>query len=262
MELPGRDEIEKVTRDLLRELLGGEAPPGAAGRGADAPLRGREVRVLIDQAAVRAAREKGLTELDVPAGAIVTPLAHDLALDLGVAIRFPLPAAETAPRGEALDDGGPAPAASGLKLAVGSDHGGFELKQALLAHLRERGLEAVDLGTHTKEACDYPDLAMAVARAVALGEAGWGILVDGAGIGSCMAANKVPGVLAATCHDERTARNSREHNAANVLCLGAGSLDRAAALRVVDAWLSTPFAGGRHGKRVKKIRAIERSFVR
>lgn len=267
MELPGKDELERIARDVLRDVLEGPRPspgeprpaPGPAGGPPPAP---RQVRALIDQAAVRAAREKGQSHLDVPAGAIVTPLAHDLALDLGVAIRFPVAAAETAPRAEALDDGGPAPRASGLKVALGADHGGFELKQALVAHLRGLGLDAVDLGTHTKDACDYPDYAAAVARAVALGEAGWGILVDGAGIGSCMAANKVPGVLAATCHDERTARNSREHNGANVLCLGSGTLDRAAAMQVVEAWLATPFAGGRHGKRVKKIRALEKSFTR
>jgi ribose 5-phosphate isomerase B len=119
-----------------------------------------------------------------------------------------------------------------------------------------------DLGTHSTEAVDYPDVAARVAKAVALGEASWGILVDGAGIGSCMAANKVPGVLAATCHDEKTAKNSREHNGANVLCLGTGSLDEKAALRVVDAWLATGFGGGRHGKRVQKIRAIERGFTK
>ena len=268
MELPGKDEIERAARDVLREVLEGArpaAPPragnaGASGGGGPAPAR--QVRVLVDQSAVRAAKDKGLDHLDVPLGSIVTPLAHDLALDLGVAIRFPVPAAETAPRGEALEDGGPAPRASGLKLAFGADHGGFELKQALVAHARGLGLDVLDLGTHTKDACDYPDLAAAVARAVALGEAGWGVLIDGAGIGSCMAANKVPGVLAATCHDERTARNSREHNGANVLCLGSGSLERAAAIRVVEAWLATPFAGGRHGKRVKKIRALEKSFSR
>lgn len=264
MELPGKDEIERAARDVLRELLEGPRPAagGPPGETPGPTPPARQVKVLIDQSAVRAAKEQGLAHLDVPQGSIVTPLAHDLALDLGVAIRFPAAPGETAPRGEALDDGGPAPRAAGLKVALGADHGGFELKQALVAHVRGLGLEVVDLGTHTKDACDYPDYAAAVARAVALGDAGWGILVDGAGIGSCMAANKVPGVLAATCHDERTARNSREHNGANVLCVGSGSLERAAALKVVEAWLTTPFAGGRHGKRVKKIRALERSFSR
>jgi ribose 5-phosphate isomerase B len=158
-------------------------------------------------------------------------------------------------------DAGPAPQAGGA-IAVGADHGGFPLKKALVAHLTARGLKVQDLGTHSDQAVDYPDLAVAVAKAVALGQASWGILVDGAGIGSCMAANKVPGVLAATCHDERTAKNSREHNGANVLCLGSGGLDEAAAKKVVDAWLATPFAGGRHGRRVDKIKAIERSFTK
>ena len=143
-----------------------------------------------------------------------------------------------------------------------ADHGGLELKNAIKRHLERAGRPTVDMGTHTPDSCDYPDYAAAVARAVAMGEASWGILVDGAGIGSCMAAGKVPGVLSATCHDVRTAKNSREHNGANVLCLGSGTLDERAALTVVDAWLATPFAGGRHGRRVNKIRAIERSFVR
>jgi ribose 5-phosphate isomerase B len=99
-----------------------------------------------------------------------------------------------------------------------------------------------------------------VAKAEALGEASWRILIDGAGIGSCMAASKVPGVLPATCHDVRTAKNSREHNGANVLCLGTGSLQGRAALAVVDAWVDEPFAGGRHARRVNKIKAIEQSF--
>ncbi|MCA8922383.1 MAG: RpiB/LacA/LacB family sugar-phosphate isomerase, partial [Planctomycetes bacterium] len=137
-----------------------------------------------------------------------------------------------------------------------------ELKQELKQHLERSGLRVIDVGTHSKDACDYPDLAAAVAKAVALGQAGWGVVVDGAGIGSCMAANKVPGVLAATCHDVRTAKNSREHNGANVLCLGSGTLDLPAALQVLDAWLDTPFGGGRHGRRVDKIKALERSFCK
>ncbi len=143
-------------------------------------------------------------------------------------------------------------------VAIGADHGGFALKEAIRRYLEEElGYSVVDFGTHSEEPVDYPDLALAVARAVARGEAGRGVLVDGAGIGSTMAANKVRGVRAALCHDERTARNGREHNDANVLVLGAGSVGRGLARAIVRIFLTTPFAGGRHERRVKKIMAIE-----
>jgi ribose 5-phosphate isomerase B len=143
-------------------------------------------------------------------------------------------------------------------VAVGADHGGFPLKETLRRFLEEElGYEVIDFGTHSTEPVDYPDLALAVARAVARGEAGSGLLVDGAGIGSTMAANKVRGVRAALCHDERTARNGREHNDANVLVLGAGSVGRGLARAIVRIFLTTPFAGGRHERRVRKIMAIE-----
>ena len=254
-QLPSAKEIEQVARDVLRQM-GGD-PGGAPAR--VAPSGGRQ---LIDQAEVRAARARGEKALLVPSGAIVTPLARDLAWDLGIQLQetgaeaprsVPVPGAEGA---------GPAPRHEGGVVALGSDHGGFAYKARIKRHLEQAGLRVADLGTHDTDSCDYPDFAAAVAKAVSLGEVSWGIVIDGAGIGSCMAANKVPGVLAGTCHDERTARNSREHNGANVLCLGSASLDEATCLRVVDAWLDTPFGGGRHGRRVDKIRAIERSFVR
>lgn len=143
-------------------------------------------------------------------------------------------------------------------VALGADHAGFALKEALRRYVEEElGHAALDLGTHSAEPVDYPDIALAVAGAVARGEAARGILVDGAGIGSTMAANKVRGVRAALCHDERTARNGREHNDANVLVLGAGSVGRGQARAIVRVFLATPFAGGRHERRVKKVMAIE-----
>ncbi|MDF1666298.1 MAG: ribose 5-phosphate isomerase B [Planctomycetota bacterium] len=147
-------------------------------------------------------------------------------------------------------------------IAIGADHGGFALKERLIGFLKQKNrFQVLDHGAYSKDSVDYPDLAAAVAKSVALGEAAFGILVDGAGIGSCMAANKFPGVLAANCHSEATARNSREHNGANVLCLGSGHLDTNAATAVLDAWLSTAFGGGRHGRRVAKIKAIEKNFM-
>ena len=142
-------------------------------------------------------------------------------------------------------------------IAIGADHGGYAMKEELKSHLQESGYEVIDCGTNSTDAVDYPDFAEAVARKVASGEAWHGIAIDGAGIGSCMAANKVPGVRAAMCYDHATAVNSREHNDANVLTLGAGMIGLALAKQIVDAWLRTEFGGGRHAKRVDKIMAIE-----
>ncbi|MEZ6019948.1 MAG: RpiB/LacA/LacB family sugar-phosphate isomerase [Planctomycetota bacterium] len=142
-------------------------------------------------------------------------------------------------------------------VAIGCDHGGFALKQHLLASLSELGYRPLDVGTRDTQAADYPDYAHAVARAVAEGRAMMGVCIDGAGIGSTMAAAKVPGILPANCWDERTAANAREHNHANVLCLGAGHLSRSQADAVLRMFLGTPVGPGRHAKRVDKIRAIE-----
>ncbi|MBW8011482.1 MAG: ribose 5-phosphate isomerase B [Chloroflexi bacterium] len=142
-------------------------------------------------------------------------------------------------------------------VAIGADHGGFALKEALKPYLAELGYEVIDCGTHSAESVDYPDLALAVAAKVALGEAWRGIIIDGAGIGSCMAANKVHGVRAAMCYDYATAVNSREHNNANVLSLGAGLIGPNLARQIVEIWLKTEFGGGRHARRVDKIMEIE-----
>jgi ribose 5-phosphate isomerase B len=150
------------------------------------------------------------------------------------------------------------PSSSGKLVAIGSDHGGFAMKAELTKHLQSNGYEVLDCGTNTTEAVDYPDFALAVASKVAGGDAWRGIVIDGAGIGSCMAANKVPGVRAAMCYDYATAVNSREHNDANVLTLGAGLIGPALAKQIVDTWLRTEFGGGRHANRVDKIMAIER----
>lgn len=150
-----------------------------------------------------------------------------------------------------------APTSVGKQVAIGADHGGVAMKQDLVAHLQAKGFQVDDCGTHSSDAVDYPDFAEAVARKVASGAAWRGIVIDGAGIGSCMAANKVPGARAAMCYDHATAVNSREHNDANVLTLGAGLLGAALARQIVDTWLSTEFGGGRHSRRVEKIMAIE-----
>lgn len=147
-------------------------------------------------------------------------------------------------------------------VALGGDHGGFHLKQRIAAELRDHGFTVHDCGTDNAEAVDYPDYAHAVARMVAHGGCRWGIVVDGAGIGSAITANKVPGVRAATCWDVSSAKNSREHNHANVLALGAGLLGESLALQIVQAWLSTAWGGGRHARRVAKIAEIEHGYLR
>lgn len=143
-------------------------------------------------------------------------------------------------------------------VALGADHGGYAMKEVLKEHLQANGYTILDCGTNSSQAVDYPDFAAAVARKVASGEAWRGIIVDGAGIGSCMAANKVHGVRAALCYDYATAVNSREHNDANVLTLGAGLIGMALARQIADTWLATEFGGGRHAGRVDKIMAIEK----
>jgi ribose 5-phosphate isomerase B len=150
----------------------------------------------------------------------------------------------------------------GAGLAIGADHGGFPLKERIAFKLKEAGWEVTDCGTHSHESVDYPDFAHAVAEKVASGECRWGIVIDGAGIGSAIAANKVPGVRAATCYDISSARNSREHNHANVLCLGAGLIGEGLAWQIVEEWLATEWAGGRHARRVAKIDDIEKQYSR
>jgi ribose 5-phosphate isomerase B len=147
-------------------------------------------------------------------------------------------------------------------VAIGTDHGGVDLKGILKQDLISLGYDVIDVGTHTNDAVDYPDIARQVAELVATGQAWRGVVIDGAGIGSCMAANKVPGVRAAMCYDYATAVNSREHNNANVLTLGAGLLEVNLAQRILKTWLGTAFGGGRHARRVDKITAIEKSYAR
>jgi ribose 5-phosphate isomerase B len=189
-------------------------------------------------------------ELTAPAGAIVTAWAREVAATRGVRIVQGAPA----PAGRAAPADAP--------VAVGADHGGYALKEEVKGHLTRLGARFLDVGTHSTDPVDYPDIAAAVARAVRAGEARLGILVDAAGIGSAMAANKVPGVRAALCHDVAAARNAREHNDANVLTLGARFLDAARMREIVEAFLAGSCSEERHLRRVKKIGAIEQSYSR
>jgi ribose 5-phosphate isomerase B len=197
-----------------------------------------------------------ITERDVPLAGVLkvvkdtifTPSARDLIRLRGIEIR-------EVGGSSTLESAGPAET-----IALGADHGGFAMKEALKPVLAELGRAVIDVGVAAAVTADYPDIARKVADLVAARTAYFGILVDGAGIGSAMAANKVPGVRAALCYDRASARNSREHNDANVLTLGGRLLTQSQAEEVVRVWLSTPFAGGRHQARVDKITAIEKAF--
>ncbi len=212
-------------------------------------------------------------------GAVVTPAALDVARKLGIGLsgvtttdrsfrKTGIPASEHRSRGISRHSTAPVSALDAqegdratrtpLRISIGCDHGGLALKQQIIQRVRELGHSVDDRGTTTPEAVDYPDFAVLVARDVAAGIADLGIMVDGAGIGSCMAANKVAGVRAAMCYDVTTARNAREHNHANLLTLGAGLTGTRLAFEIVDAFLSTQAGVGRHASRVAKIDALLR----
>jgi ribose 5-phosphate isomerase B len=189
-------------------------------------------------------------EFRIPTGSIVTPSAREIAASRGVRII------------EIAADQIVVVAVPGRTVAIGADHGGFRLKQSLKTLLESLGLEIRDVGVHEEKPADYPDIAVQVAELVASGAAARGVIIDGAGIGSCIAANKVPGIRAALCYDKASARNSREHNDSNVLTLGARLLTETQAEDVLRTWIATPFAGGRHQARVQKILEIERRYLK
>ncbi len=198
---------------------------------------------------------KVITEADVPetgefkiaAGSIITPSARDLAKDRGVKL--------VEVSAEELNSS----ASPAQTVALGSDHGGFGLKEKLKPIFKELALDIHDVGVHEEKPADYPDIARQVAEIVARGQAARGVIIDGAGIGSAIVANKFPGIRAALCYDKASARNSREHNDSNVLTLGGRLLTASLAEDVLRVWLTTPFAGGRHAARIQKITEIEKA---
>jgi ribose 5-phosphate isomerase B len=202
-------------------------------------------------------------EFIVPKGALITPLARQVAMDRQVAIieHSIATAPKLAYSDPAAGAQNPVPS-GGRAIAIGADHGGYELKLALKAYVGDLGYEVTDCGTDSQASVDYPDFAFAVSKLVSEGKAWRGVIIDGAGIGSCMTANKIPGVRAAMCYDQTTAINSREHNNANVLTLGAGLIGVNLAKQIVKVWLETDFGGGRHARRVDKITSIENRFFK
>jgi ribose 5-phosphate isomerase B len=245
------DQVKAIVRKVLLRTLG---PDGVEGAKTEAAPRqeARRARTTVTEADVLTVPSGG--RLSIPANAMITPLARDTAVERQVELVQEPDALLAAER--------KITSSSSRSVALGADHGGYAMKEDLKGYLGDLGYEIIDCGTSSKDSVDYPDFAYAVAKLVSEGRAWRGIMVDGAGIGSCMAANKVPGVRAAMCYDHATAVNSREHNDANVLTLGGVLLGTNLARQIVKTWLETDFGGDRHARRVNKIMAIEKRFSR
>jgi ribose 5-phosphate isomerase B len=237
------DEIRQIVRRVVLRTL--QSTPGSV------PVEDEHPQRRVVTAEELSQVEPG-TRMEVSRDALVTPLAHQVALERGI----------TLTSSSSDNTSTQSTSARGHVVAIGCDHGGFEMKEELKAYLVEMGYRPLDCGTHSTESVDYPDFALAVARQVADRTAFRGIIIDGAGIGSCMTANKVPGARAAMCYDQATAINSREHNDANILTLGAGLIGRNLARQIVETWLKTDFGGGRHARRVDKITGIEQRYLK
>jgi ribose 5-phosphate isomerase B len=256
-----RDRVRALVRDVLSktlpesssasqsakpaEMASGSPPLHDASSVSAAVTRDESAKIVITEDDVRGL-ERGAV-LRISENARLTPLAADIVNERGIEIQRRVPR-------------------SGLRkvrtVAVGADHGGYPMKEELKKFLTELGHRVHDFGTNSESAVDYPDFAHAVARAVSDGSAEVGIVIDGAGVGSAMTANKVPGVRAAACYSVEVARNSREHNGANVLTLGSKTITNDQMREIVRAWLSTDLTEERHRKRVGKIEAIERQYQR
>jgi len=240
------DEIPDLVREVVTRTMGN-----------------RSQRVSINEEMVRKMAPGSIYV--VPENALITPLARQLALERKIQLvdQAVLDANPGQNAIELSSNISRSRTPVGQKLvALGADHGGYTLKEQLKGVVSGGGFAVIDCGTNSTDSVDYPDFAYAVARLVGDRQAWRGIIVDGAGIGSCMAANKVPGVRAAMCYDHATAVNSREHNNANVLTLGAGLIGPNLAGQIVKTWLGTGFGGGRHGRRVDKIDAIGERFMK
>jgi ribose 5-phosphate isomerase B len=259
------DATRDRVRALVREVLSRTAPDTTQSTpGNDpqklpsrfintAPEPSAEAAKTHDESSKRVITEDDVRGLEagsvlrIAEGARLTPLAADIISEKRIEIVRRVPRSGTT---------------SSRLVAVGSDHGGFQMKEDLKRLLDQLGHRVQDFGTHSEDAVDYPDFAHAVARAVADGTSDVGIIVDGAGVGSAMTANKVPGVRAAACYSVAVARNSREHNDANVLTLGSKTINTAEMREIVTAWLSSEISEDRHRKRVAKIDAIQRQYQR
>ena len=244
------DEIRALVQDVVIRTLGEQSNSAHL-----QPNSSRQKKSILDAETVRQLPTNSTYEVD--AHMIVTPLARQVALERHIQL-----SPTQSSTNQSVVTRATTISANHKTIAIGADHGGYQLKETLKAMLEtaDFGYTVVDCGTHSADSVDYPDYAYAVAQSVASGHAQFGIMIDGAGIGSCMAANKVPGVRAAMCYDQATAVNSKEHNNANVLTLGAGLIGTNLAKQIVTTWLNTDFGGGRHARRVNKIDDIGKRF--
>jgi len=250
-----RDRVRALVRDVLSRAAPAEfeaSTPAQPASGAPvktpaapAITRDESAKLVITEDDVRGL-ERG-SVLRIAEAARLTPLAADIINERGIEIT------------RRISRGG---SKQSRTVAVGADHGGYPMKEELKSFLAELGHRVHDFGTNSESAVDYPDFAHAVARAVADRSVDVGIVIDGAGVGSAMTANKVPGVRAAACYSVEVARNSREHNGANVLTLGSKTISSAEMRDIVRAWLGTELTEDRHRKRVGKIDAVERQYSR
>lgn len=247
MSQPDEATIRARVREALRQHLESQ------GDSVSPPPASAPSRPVVDEATISALAEG--SRLPIAPGTLITPLARDMARTR----RITLEESSTTIAPQAVSR--PAPA-GGRAVAIGADHGGVALKAALVPHLEAAGYKVIDVGPFDEQSVDYPDYAYAVARLVSEGQAEAGIMIDGVGIGSCMVANKVPGVRAGLCYDVSTARNAREHNHANYLTLGGQLIGPLLAKQIVTAWLDTPFGPDRHARRVAKIDEVEQRYYK
>ncbi len=221
-------------------------------------------RNLITENDVVALSKSGKNVLYVEPNTLITPAAkdkiHDLKIDVVVGRNEkPEVSGNLKNRKEGIRQS--SSDVSGKRIVVASDHTGYDIKESIKEFLKGKGYSISDVGTNSKDSCDYPDFAFDASKKVALGEADFGIVFDATGIPSAITANKVPGIRAATCYNEFSAKSSREHNNANVLVLGARTLGIEAIKSIIEVWLSTGFLGERHQRRLDKITEIERLFL-
>jgi ribose 5-phosphate isomerase B len=255
-----RDRIRALVRDVLDKALpqdseSGHGPSQTSSRFIDTapqnPVTSSRTAATRDESSKTVITEDDVRDLAtgsilrIAEGARLTPLAADIVSEKRIEIVRHVPR-----RGSKTS----------RMIAVGADHGGFKMKEELKTFVKELGHQVHDFGTNSEDAVDYPDFAYAVARSVSEGASDLGIVIDGAGVGSAMTANKVPGVRAAACYSVDVARNSREHNDANVLTLGSKTISSAEMRDIVSTWLGTEMTEDRHRKRVAKISAIERQY--
>ena len=262
MDDSSRDRIRALVRDVLDKALpqegdsSGQTSTGTSSRFIDtvpnSSLSAGDSTATRDESSKTVITEDDVRDLTngsvlrIAENARLTPLAADIVRDKGIEV-----VKRVSRRGSS----------SSRLIALGADHGGFKMKEDLKGFLKELGHQVHDFGTNSEDPVDYPDLAYAVARSVAEGSAELGIVIDGAGVGSAMTANKIPGVRAAACYSVAVARNSREHNDANVLSLGSKTISSAEMREIVQAWLGTEMTEDRHRKRVAKITSIERQYT-